>query len=384
MTSNRLPIIGMACASHLGENLRGLPASDDPHSEYTPPYITLASTGLVLPYYAIDENLDSENRLPKILFEVVGRALDRSELTSEDLRHTGIFIGSSSYDLRHSEVLYQKQLAAADPNAMPMAYTGYNRLGAAVCEHFSIGGEPFNLNTACTSSANALLLAHSMLRQEKYRHALVIGLELYNETTITGFSGLQLIAEQRIAPFDAERDGILLGESCSAVVLSADHRRTTGTGLYTHGGGSSFDPYSITTSNPDGSTIARALELALHHSGIDRQQILAIKTHGTGTRMNDASESQGIINVFGPEIPPITAIKPYVGHTLGACGTLELILFGQALRDGWLPKTLNLKTPDPDLDLTPMRENREAQAGFYLLDFFGFGGSNTVIVLEKA
>ncbi len=383
MIPQRLPITGMACASHLGESLGGLPASADPGNDYTPPRITLASTGLEVPYYTIDRNLEDENRLFGILYNVVERALERSGLSPEERRHTGVFIGSSSYDLRQSEIVYQRQLAAADPDALPMPYTGYNRLGAALCERFSIGGEPFNLNTACTSSANALLLAHSMLRQEKYRHALVIGIELYNETTITGFSGLQLIAERRIAPFDAQRDGILLGESCSALVLSGRHATAAGTGLYVHGGGSSFDPYSITTSNPDGSTIAQALENALQRTGVDRRQILAIKTHGTGTRMNDASESRGIISVFGPDTPPITALKPYVGHTLGACGTLELILFGQALREGWLPGTLNLDEPDPELELIPITENREAQAGFYLLNFFGFGGSNTVIVLEK-
>ncbi|MET0068361.1 MAG: beta-ketoacyl synthase N-terminal-like domain-containing protein [Candidatus Thiodiazotropha sp.] len=373
----------MACASHLGEDLADLPESSDLSSEYTPPRITLKSTGLQLPYYIIDSHLDDENRHFEILFQVVGRALARSGLGADDLRHTGIFIGSSSYDLRQSEILYQSQLDAGDPNALPMTYTGYNRLGAALCERFSIGGEPFNLNTACTSSANALLLAHSMLRQAKYRHALVIGIELYNETTITGFSGLQLIAERRIAPFDAHRDGILLGESCSALVLSADQRHPAATGLYALGGGSSFDPYSITTSNPDGSSIASALELALSHSGVEREKVLAIKSHGTGTRMNDISESRGILSAFGATPPPVTGLKPYVGHTLGACGTLELILFGQALLDGWVPKTPNLETPDPELALTPLRENREALPGYYLLDFFGFGGSNTVLVVEK-
>ncbi|MET0089807.1 MAG: beta-ketoacyl synthase N-terminal-like domain-containing protein [Candidatus Thiodiazotropha sp.] len=384
MTPRRLPIIGMACASHLGENLGGLPASYDPATDYTPPSITLASTGLELPYYTIDHDLDDENRLFTILFEVVERALERSGLSPQERLHTGVFIGSSSYDLRQSEIVYQRQLAAGDPDALPMTYTGYNRLGAALCERFRIGGEPFNLNTACTSSANALLLAHSMLQQGKYRHALVIGIELYNETTITGFSGLQLIAERRIAPFDTQRDGILLGESCSALVLSSQLDTPPATGLYVHGGGSSFDPYSITTSNPDGSTIAQALDRAMQYAGIERRQILAIKTHGTGTRMNDASESRGIVSVFGADAPQITALKPYVGHTLGACGALELILLGQALREGWLPGTLNLEQPDPELELIPIADNREAQSGFYLLNFFGFGGSNTVVVLEKA
>jgi 3-oxoacyl-[acyl-carrier-protein] synthase-1 len=330
----------------------------------------------------LKEPLDQPERMEKILFTVITHAIERSGLRASSLKHTGLFIGSSSYDLRCSEIAYHRQLKNGQSDAIPMSFTGYNRLGELICNRFGIGGDPFNINSACTSSANALLLAQSMLLQGRYQHALVVGIELFNETTITGFSGLQLIADRCIAPFDAQRDGILLGESCSAVILSAEETRKKAS-LYLLGGGNSLDPYSITTANPDGSTIAKTLEIALANSGVEKQEIKAIKTHGTATRMNDQSESRGIMNVFSHLTPPITAIKPYIGHTLGACGTLELVLFGTALRDGYIPKTPNFKQADPDLDLIPLTEDIEAQDGIYLLNFFGFGGSNTVIVMEK-
>lgn len=381
MVPAKLPIIGLSCASRIGETLLNSPPQISLGEDFGPLTIQLDSTELQLPYYPIDNQFQQPDRAERILFEVIGKALERSQLSADEIGRTGLFIGSSSYDLRPSEIEYKQQLKNAPQQAVPMPYTGYNRLGELICGKFALTTEPFNINSACTSSANALLLAHSMLQQGCYEHAIVVGIELFNETTINGFAGLQLIAEQHIAPFDKNRDGIILGESCSAVVLST--RDTQQSSLYLRGGSSCFDPYSITTSNPDGSTIAQTLESALQQTDTQKPEVLAIKTHGTATSMNDISESRGISAVFPQETPPITAIKPYVGHTLGACGTLELALFGEALERGVIPKTPNFKTPDPELTLTPIDEDLIAQSGVYLLNYFGFGGSNTVIVLEK-
>jgi 3-oxoacyl-[acyl-carrier-protein] synthase-1 len=381
MESATLPIIGYACASHLGESLSHTPDHTGTAGPFAPPKLQLDSTGLQLPYYSIDNRFDATSRTERILFEVIEKALQRSQLSPAEIRQTGLFIGSSSYDLRASEIDYKQKLDAGDESAIPMPFTGYNRLGESICQRFDINSEPFNINSACTSSANALLLAHNMLQQGHYEHALVVGIELYNETTINGFAGLQLIAEQRIAPFDKYRDGIILGESCSALIISNGKKPMAS--LMLRGGGSSFDPYSITTSNPDGLSIAQTVENALQQTATHRSEVVAIKTHGTATYMNDISESKGIVAAFPERTPPITAIKPYIGHTLGACGTLELILFAEALEQGYIPKTPNFETPDPELSLTPLSEDIDALNGVYLLNYFGFGGSNTVLVVEK-
>jgi 3-oxoacyl-[acyl-carrier-protein] synthase-1 len=375
------PIIGFSSTSYLGESLSCTSSFEGNGGQYRPPTLQLDSTELHLPYYAIDDQFNQSHRTERILYEVIGTALERSRLSRDEIRKAGLFIGSSSYDLRQSEIEYKQQLQEAPQQAIPMPFTGYNRLGELICEQFGINTEPFNINSACTSSANAMLLAQDLMRQGHYQHALVIGIELFNETTINGFAGLQLIAEQRIAPFDKGRDGIILGESCSAVVLSG--REAPQATLYLRGGSSCFDPYSITTSNPDGSTIAQTLESAMKVTGTQQSDVLAIKTHGTATDMNDISESRGIAAAFPQATPPITALKPYVGHTLGACGTLELALFGEALNQGFIPKTPNFETPDPELPITPLTEDLDARAGVYLLNYFGFGGSNTVLVLEK-
>ncbi|MES9863086.1 MAG: beta-ketoacyl synthase N-terminal-like domain-containing protein [Candidatus Thiodiazotropha sp. LLP2] len=381
MTPARLSIIGLSCASHIGEEISRKPTQQAEEGQFEPPAIDLVSTNLRLPYYPIDSQFDQPERTEKILFEVIERALEKSQLSPDQIAETGLFIGSSSYDLRRSEIEYKQQLKDDNRQAIPMPFTGYNHLGELICEKFGINREPFNINSACTSSANAMLLAQSMIQQGHYQHAIVVGIELFNETTINGFYGLQLIAEKRVAPFDKTRDGIILGESCSAVVISSQD--TPDTKLYLRGGANCTDPYSITTSNPDGSTIADTMETALKDTNTQKSEVVAIKTHGTATSMNDTSESLGIKAVFPEDMPPATAIKPYVGHTLGACGTLELVLFGQAIEQGFIPRTLNFETPDPELPLIPLSEDLDARNGVYLLNYFGFGGSNTVIVLEK-
>jgi 3-oxoacyl-[acyl-carrier-protein] synthase-1 len=300
--------------------------------------------------------------------------------TRQEIQHAGVFIGSSSYDLRLSETTYSHQLKGGEPNPLPLPHTGYHRLGDGLCERLQITADAFNINTACTSSANALLFAHNMIRQGRLKHAIVIGLERYNETTISGFYSLQLLAQSRIAPFDAERDGIILGEACSVMILGPE---STSAETYLLGGETRLDPYGVTTANPDGSSIAQVLERAMQKTGTEKSDVRAIKAHGTATRLNDASEANGIMSVFPEATPAVTALKPYVGHTLGACGALEAALFADAIEQGEIPATPNTTIPDPELDLIPIRSQEKAADGKYLLNFFGFGGSNTVLVMEK-
>ena len=366
-----VPILGMACVSRAGEHLSGDPA---------PGMLHIKVSDVSTPYYAIGDDPDDPQRPFHILNTVIQWALDRSGLPSDELAQIGLFMGSSSYDLRLSELDYQQHLESQVSKPVPVNSSGSCRLSDWIGDHFKIDSDAFNINTACTSSANALLLAQQMLNRGIIRHALVIGIELFNETTVSGFSGLQLLAEERLCPFDKQRSGLLLGEGCAALVLGRDERESN---YWLSGGGTSFDPHSITAANEDGTSIARALEAALVNSGVDRSRILAIKAQGSGSHSNDLAEDRGLQAIFDSDIPPVTAIKPYIGHTLGACGVLELVLFCQALTDGIIPATPNFAKPDPELSVQPITQEQPAQPGHYLLNTFGFGGNNTVLVVEK-
>ncbi|MDJ0807035.1 MAG: beta-ketoacyl synthase N-terminal-like domain-containing protein [Gammaproteobacteria bacterium] len=366
-----IPLLGSACVSHVGDRLTG---------EVSPIMLHYQKTQITTPYFALGDDREREERQLEILEAVVERALLNSGLHPQEIAKTGLFMGSSSYDLRTSELAYRRQLDDQEQDAVPVMHTGSCRLSDWVGRRFSIVSDPFNINTACTSSANALLLAQEMLQQGIIKHALVIGLELFNETTLCGFAGLQLLATEHLCPFDKEREGLLLGEGCAAVVLGSDDRDCE---FRLAGGGTSFDPHSITGANEDGTSIAAALRSALHASGCAASEILAIKLQGSGSLSNDLAEGRGLALAFGREMPLLTGIKPYIGHTLGACGVLELVLFCRSLADGYIPATPNFTHPDPVLAITPLTSARPALAGTYLLNTFGFGGNNTVLALEK-
>ena len=111
-------------------------------------------------------------------------------------------------------------------------------------------------------------------------------------------------------------------------------------------------------------------------------QVRGIKAHGTATPTGDAAEALGLQSVFASQ-PPVSALKPYLGHTLGACCVNELVLFAGALQCGFLPATPGFETPDPALGVHPLKAPASAPDGYYLLNHFGFGGNNTVLALEK-
>jgi len=368
-----IPILGMACAAHTGERLSGSPS---------PANVKLEALNLSVPYYSLQDAGKPMGTQWDILDGVIDRALASSGLDSQRVAGMGLFVGSSSYDLRTSELLLQQQLAARISDPIPVNQAGNCQISDWIGDRFHIAGEAFNINTACTSSANALLLAQRMLHLGLIEHALVIGIELFNETTLHGFASLQLLASEQLAPFDKNRDGLLLGEGCAAVVLGREQSGDEPFRLA--GGGANFDPHSITAAAEDGRSIAACLRSALYSAGVDACEIRGIKAQGSGSHTNDLAESRGLHWVFGPELPPVTAIKPYIGHTLGACGVLELVLFCQQLAQGVMPPTLNFSTPDPELSIAPITAEQPADPGSYLLNFFGFGGNNTVLALEKA
>ncbi|HET7650638.1 MAG TPA: beta-ketoacyl synthase N-terminal-like domain-containing protein [Gammaproteobacteria bacterium] len=333
-----------------------------------------------VPFYRMPDHaeLTDPARFARILSQVVCAAVAQAGLTYVEVSRLPVFVGSSCFSIGLSELEFETELNYAPEQAIPMPMCGYQDIANMARHAVGCDGETFTYNTACTSSANALLGAARMLQLGWYRHALVIGAELFNRTTLCGFAGLQLVAD-KLRPFDAGRNGIVLGEGVGAILLSSQPDGAAGLRLV--GGASNCDTSSVTTANPDGGTVAAVLHTALRNAGMEPAAIQGIKAHGTATPSGDTAEARGLQKVF-PKLPPVTVLKPYLGHTLGACGVIELILFGSALRRRFLPATPGFEIVDPDLGVHPLTRPEPARAGTYLLNYFGFGGNNTVLVLE--
>jgi len=347
------------------------------------PRVTLGETEGSVPYYAIEGGSDgggADRRLEGLVAHAIGQALGEAALTAAERVRAMVLVGTSSLDLGHWEALYRAGLADGDDSAfvaLGSRHGSYGTLAALAAGVMGSRGREYLISTACSSSANALLQAVRAIRGGLVRHALVLGVEVYNQLTLHGFNSLALLSRGHLRPFDARRDGTILGEAVAAVVLSADP--TSGFRLL--GGYSEADTASFTGTSPQ--AVARVLERTLAAGATTVGELTAIKAHGTGTGANDAAEAQGMRLLFGQSVPPFNSLKPYLGHTLGASGAAELVLLCRCLAAGFFPAAPEVTQLDPDLGLAPVAAHLPLTHGRFLLDFFGFGGNSCGLMLES-
>jgi 3-oxoacyl-[acyl-carrier-protein] synthase II len=186
-------------------------------------------------------------------------------------------------------------------------------------------------------------------------------------------------------PFDRARSGFVMGEGAAALILEErEGALKRGAPIYAEVLGYSLnnDAYHMTSSLADGAAAIRAMRLALDEAGLEPERIGYVNAHASGTPMNDANEGTALRAVFGSRSPAVSGTKPFTGHPLGATGAIEAVLIALALRDGWLPPTLNCPDPDvPGLDLI-QGAGREvpARSLYALSNSFGFGGINSCLV----
>lgn len=188
-------------------------------------------------------------------------------------------------------------------------------------------------------------------------------------------------------PFDADRDGFVMGEGGAILVLEElEHARARGARIYAEltGYGASADAYHLTAPAPDGNGARRAMIAALGRAGLDPSDVSYINAHGTSTELGDAAETGAIKAVFGPDAPPVSSTKSMTGHLLGGAAALEAVVCVQAILTNTLPPTINYTTPDPacDLDYVP-NVARGARVDAALSNSFGFGGHNASVIFSR-
>jgi len=221
-----------------------------------------------------------EERLYEVLADVVQQALDEAGISASERAGMGLFLGSSSADVSVSEARFRRELAEDDQAIALIASNSIANLALHLRRRFGLGGPDFSFNTACTASANALAAASEMVARGRLDNALVVGVELFNIVTASGFQSLGLLSESGMRPFDEDRNGLVLGEGCSALVVSADRR---GAGeWHLRGSATLCDTYSMSTTNPDGSTVAEVIRQAIGRAELAPADIAAVKVHEAG------------------------------------------------------------------------------------------------------
>jgi len=261
---------------------------------------------------------------------------------------------------------------------------------------FNARGPGLNCLTACAASTQAIGEATELIRHGDVEVMISGGAHsMIHPFGVTGFNRLTALSTMNdnprtsCRPFDATRGGFVLGEGAGIVILeSLDHAQKRGARILAEivGYGSSCDAYAVTDQHPEGRGAIVAIREALRDAALTPAAIDYINAHGTGTKVNDSTETMAIKTVFGERAKqvPISSIKSMMGHLIAAAGAVELITCVLTIRDGILPPTANYSVPDPecDLDYVPNKA-RAAKVDVAMSNSFGFGGQNDTLIVKK-
>lgn len=324
-------------------------------------------------------------------------AIERAGLTPAELTHAGAYIGTSLGGTPELESAYRaffnegwrKIPALSVIRGMP------NSVANHVAIAFGLGGPNSTISNACVSSAEAIGNAYQHIAQGRLQLALCGGTEsLIWETIMAAWCKLRVMStrnetpQSACRPFDKHRDGMVMADGAGILVLEEyEHARARGATIFAEiiGFGASCDAYHVTAPNTQGQI--RAIHAALDDARLGISDVQYINAHGTGTQLNDVTETETIKSVFGErayEIP-ITAQKSMTGHAIGAAGVMEIIATVLSLQHDLLLPTINLETADPscDLDYIPNLA-RQKRIDIALSNHFAFGGANAALLLLRA
>jgi 3-oxoacyl-[acyl-carrier-protein] synthase-1 len=329
---------------------------------------------LSIPYYLFKNDLNEDNtRIKEAIKSVVKTITDK--LSSNKKSNTALIIGTALVD-RHlveaveSSVYEYKKLTYASSKK------SIDTFAKEISDELGLHRFTMTISTACTSSANALLEARNLINSGVFEYAIVLGVEVMSQMMSNGFSAMKLLSQDEQRPFDNNRDGLILGEGIAAVLVGKESSSWSLLGAY-----SNCNSLTITSVGPEGLEYAQVMEQALIFANVQTKDITAVKAHATSTLTNDFSEMNAISRVFTPEVT-FTTLKPYIGHTLGACGILELAILMSCIDDGFLPKTINHEDSLMK-EYQPISENIECNSGTFMLNYFGFGGNNISLIIKK-
>lgn len=325
------------------------------------------------------------NRLAQLALEQDGFADSvRAAIARYGATRLGIFLGTSTSGILSSEIAYRHR----DPvtGALPANHDyrrTHNSYSVAnfVRSYFALQGPAYVVSTACSSSAKVFGCAQRLIASGLIDAAVVGGVDSLCLTTLYGFNSLQLVSQQSCRPYDAQRDGLSIGEG-AAFALLEDVAHAQPGDIVMSGIGESSDAHHMSAPHPDGLGARQAMAAALQMAELRTEDIDYINLHGTATPTNDAAEDKAVVSLFGT-VTPCSSTKGHTGHTLGAAGAIEAVICSLSLRHGLAPGGVGTQVLDPDLSCHYLLENVERPLRHVLTNSFGFGGSNCSLIFSR-
>ncbi len=327
---------------------------------------------------------------------VTEQALEDAGLSGNEIissENTGVSYGSSSGSLESIIDFYTMEVEKKVKGINSGSYIKMmpQTTSVNISLYFKTKGRLIPSSTACTSGSMSIGYAYETIKNGYETVMIAGGAEELHPTQIAVFDTLYATSlnnshpELTPRPFDRDRDGLVIGEGAATLILEEyEHARKRNAKIYAEviGFGTTTDGTHIT--NPNYNTMANALNRALKDAQINPEKIGYVNAHGTATHNGDIAESIATYDVFKREVP-ISSIKSYTGHTLGACGAIEAVLSIKMMNSGWFCPTINLENVDEDcakLDYI-MKDGREIDTDIVMSNNFAFGGINTSLIFKK-
>ena len=297
----------------------------------------------------------------------------------------GVFLGTSTAGILQTELAYRRRDPASGALPVDFHYEHtHNTFSPAsfVQRYLGLTGPALAVSSACSSSAKVFGNAQRMIAAGLCDAAIVGGVDSLCLTTLYGFNALQLVSKKPCRPFDADRDGISIGEAAGFALLEKADGAIGNDQLALLGVGESCDAYHMSTPHPEGLGARMAMQGALTQAGLGTTDIDYINLHGTATRSNDATEALAVKMIFGNGVAA-SSTKGWTGHTLGAAGIIEAIISFIAIEENFMPGSLHTETIDPAVEIQYLKDNRQVLVKRVLSNSFGFGGANCSVVVGR-
>ncbi len=334
------------------------------------------------------------DRYTQLAFAAAVQAAEEAGLPGDvDLERLAILVGTGVGGLKTLEDECRKFVAggerAVSPHFVPMMMP--NAAAGAIAMELGAHGPGFSVSSACATGSHAIGEAKRMLERGEADVVVAGGTEAaITPLCMAAFKSMGALSREGVSrPFDARRDGFVMGEGAGVIVMErAEHARARGAEIfgYVAGYGASNDAFHMTQPHAEGLGAEKAMRAALADAGATPDEVGYINAHGTSTPFNDRIETVAIHAVFNGGSPPVSSTKSAIGHLLGAAGAVEAVATVEALRRGLLPPTLNFEQQDADCDLDYVPDGpREApEITLALSNSFGFGGQNACLAFRKA